>query len=152
MAVAVFDYGQFSALFPELVAGGVTNIVASSLFEVAGFFLDNSDCSPVQDVAKRLVLLDYVVAHLASIGGYPVAPGGTAAPSGIVGRVSSATEGSVSVSSDYGDVKESQAWWLQSQYGATFWQMTRWLRTGRYVAPRPRNFEPAALLYWPGRR
>lgn len=152
MAVAVFDYAQFSALFPELANGGVTEPVASSLFGVAGLLLDNTDCSPVQDVAARLTMLNYVVAHLASLGGYPLPPGGTIpAPSGIVGRVSSATEGSVSVSSDYGAVRENEAWWLQSQYGATFWQLTRSLRTMRYVPARPRYFGPAATMFWPQR-
>lgn len=152
MAVAVFDYGQFSALFPELVNGGVTESVALSLFGVAGLLLDNTDCSPVQDVSTRLTMLNYAVAHLASLGGYPLPPGGTVpVPSGIVGRVSSATEGSVSVSSDYGQVRESEAWWVQSQYGAIFWQLTRALRTMRYVPARPRYFGPAATMFWPQR-
>lgn len=152
MAVAVFDYAQFSALFPELVNGGVTETVASSLFGVAGLLLDNTDCSPVQDVAARLTMLNYAVAHLASLGGYPLPSGSTIpAPSGIVGRVSSATEGSVSVSSDYGQVRENEAWWLQSQYGAIFWQLTRALRTMRYVAAPRRYFGPAATMFWPQR-
>lgn len=150
MAVAVFNYGQFSALFPELVAGGVTDTVALSLFGVAGLLLDNTDCSPVADVAVRLTMLNYVTAHLASLGGYPLAAeGSTPAPSGVVGRVSSATEGSVSVSTDYGAVRESQAWWLQSQYGATFWQLTRSLRTMRYVPAPPRYFGPTSGRFWP---
>ncbi len=143
MAVAVFNYAQFSALFPELVAGGVTEPVASSLFVVAGYLLDNTDCSPVEDLAARLVYLNYATAHIASLSGYPVAAGGAPTPSGVVGRVSSATEGTVSVSSEWGaSVSDSEAFWLQSQYGALFWNLTRWLRTMRYIAPAPRNFGP----------
>lgn len=147
MAVAVFNYAKWAARFPELANGGVTETVALSFFEDAGFFLDNSDCSPVQDMDKRLTLLNYVVAHLAALAGYPLAPGSTTptAP-GTVGRISRATEGTVSVESDYGTVRESEAWWIQTQYGATFWQMTRWLRTMRYVAAPPRYFGPAAFL------
>ncbi len=143
MAVAVFNYAQFTALFPELTNGGVTNPVALSLFGVAGLLLDNTDCSPVQDVTVRLTMLNYITAHLASLGGYPLAAGATVpTPSGVVGRVSSATEGSVSVSTDYGAVRESAAYWLQTQYGALFWQFTRPFRTMRYVAAPPRYFGP----------
>lgn len=147
MAVAAFDYGQFSALFPELANGGVTEPVASLLFGVAGQLLDNTDCSPVQDVAARLTMLNYVVAHLASLGGYPIAPGASGpAPSGIVGRVSSAREGDVSVSSQYAAMSGSEAFWSQTQYGAIYWNLTRAFRTMRYVPATPRYFGPASLV------
>ena len=143
MAVAIFDYAKWSAMFPYLAAGGVTEPIARGFFDIAGLLLANDDCSPITDTDKRLVLLNYVTAHLARLAGYPVAAGGTAQPDGMVGRVSSATEGTVSVSTDYGAVRENQAWWLQTQEGATFWQLTRFLRTARYLAPPPRNFGPA---------
>lgn len=150
MAIAVFSYPGWTAMFPELAS--VTEPVADAFFVGAGFLLDNTDCSPIADVARRLVLLNYATAHLASLAGYPLQPGQTVpASSGMVGRVSSATEGSVSISSDYGAVSESEAFWLQSQYGAIFWQMTRGLRTMRYVAPAPRYFGPA-LGGFAGRR
>lgn len=144
MAVAVFDYAAWSAIFPGLVAGGVTEPVAQSLFTIAGYLFDNTDCSPVQDIPTRLTFLNYVVAHLASLSGYPLAAGVTVpVPSGMIGYVTSATEGTVSVSSGWGaSVSDSEAFWLQSQYGAIFWQMTRGLRTMRYVPAHPRNFGP----------
>ena len=144
MAVAVFDYTKWAAMFPYLAdPNGVNEALAGSFFDVAGLLLANDDCSPITDTDKRLVFLNYIVAHLARLAGYPVAAGGTAQPDGMVGRVSSATEGTVSVSTDYGAVRENQAWWLQTQEGATFWQLTRFLRTARYIAPPPRNFGPA---------
>lgn len=143
MAVAVFDYTKWAAMFPYLAAGGVTEPIAQGFFDVAGLLLANDDCSPITDTDKRLVFLNYIVAHLARLAGYPIAAGGTAQPDGMVGRVSSATEGTVSVSTDYGAVRENQAWWLQTQEGATFWQLTRFLRTARYIAAPPRNFGPA---------
>ena len=150
MAIAEFSYAQWAALFPELANGGVTEPVASSFFRIAGLLFDNSDCSPVQDVTIRLDYLNYVVAHLASLAGYPLPAGATVpSSSGMVGRVTSATEGSVSVSSDYGKQSASAAFWLQSPYGALFWQLTAWLRQMRYVAAPPRNFGPRAG--WTGR-
>ena len=152
MAVAVFNYAQWAALFPEL-AGSVSEPLATSFFAIAGLLFDNSDCSPVDDLTARLAMLNYVTAHLASLAGYPLAPGQTVpTPREMVGRVSSATEGTVSVTSDYGAMRENQAWWLQTQYGATFWQLTRWLRTMRYVPAAPRYFGPGITRLGPNGR
>lgn len=141
MAVAVFVYADWTAMFPEMAS--VTGSVAESFFSIAELLLDNTDCSPVTNVTQRTTLLYFATAHVASLAGYPVASGGTATPSGMVGRVSSATEGTVSVATDYGAVSSSQAWWLQSQYGATFWQLTAGFRTMRYAAAPARYFGPA---------
>lgn len=142
MAIAVFNYLQWAALFPAL-GDSVDEATASGFFSIAGFLLDNSDCSPVPDVNARLTYLNYVTAHLAALSGYPVAAGQVPSPSGVIGRVSSATEGTVSVDSEWGgSVSKSEAFWLQSQYGAIFWQLTRWLRTARYVPAPPRYFGP----------
>lgn len=143
MAVAVFSYPDWTAMFPEMA--NVPEPAAAGFFAIAGLLLDNTDCSPVQDVTLRTSLLYYATAHVASLAGHPVAAGGSAAPSGVVGRVSSATEGTVSVSTDYGAVSGQAAWWLQSAYGATFWQLAAAFRTMRYVAPPPRVFERSAF-------
>lgn len=149
MAVAVFDYAKWAAMFPYLAAptGGVTEQIASGFFTVAELLLANDDCSPITDTDKRVTFLNYIVAHLARLAGYPIAAGGSAAPDGMVGRVSGATEGTVSISSDYGTVSQSAAWWLQTPEGATFWQMTKFLRSARYIAPPPRNFGPARRAF-----
>lgn len=147
MAAAVFDYAKWAAMFPYLAEGGVTEPIASAFFDTAELLFDNTTCSPIIDPDKRLVYLNYIVAHLARMAGYPVAAGGVPSPSDMIGRVASATEGTVSVSSDYGPVSENQAWWLQSQEGATFWQLTRALRTARYVAAPPRYFGPARRAF-----
>lgn len=142
MAVAAFDYSAWAALFPEM-AGSVNSTLAGSFFTVAELLLDNTDCSPVQNVAARLVMLNYATAHLASLSGYPLQAGQTIPePRDLVGRTSSASEGTVSVSVDYGPMRENSAWWLQTQYGATFWQLTRQFRTMQYRVPPPRYFGP----------
>ena len=145
MAVAVFDYAKWTAMFPYMAA--VPEPVAAGFFTVAELLFANDDCSPIADTDKRLVFLNYIVAHLARLAGYPAGTG----PDGMVGRVSSATEGTVSIDSDYGTVRESQAWWIQTPEGATFWQLTRPFRTARYIAPAPRYFGPARRGFgiWP---
>jgi len=145
MAVAVFDYAKWTAMFPYMAA--VPEPVTAGFFTVAELLFANDDCSPIADTDKRLVFLNYIVAHLARLAGYPAGTG----PDGLVGRISSATEGTVSIDSDYGAVRESQAWWIQTPEGATFWQLTRPFRTARYIAPAPRYFGPARRGFgiWP---
>ncbi len=138
MAIAVFDYGAWSTLYPELAAA-VPEPRAALLFQQAGLYLDNSDASPVQDVGRRLMLLDMLVAHLAVLGG-ALEQGG--APSGLVGRVTSASEGSVSVSVDAGIEPGSAAWFGLTNYGYAFWAATKSLRSARYRPAAPRIFDP----------
>lgn len=138
MAVAVFDYTAWTTRYPEF-AGAVDANRAALFFAEAGIYLDNTDCSPVADVTLRLMLLNMLTAHIAALAG-ALEPGGV--PTGMVGRVSSASEGSVSVATDLGAVPGSAAWYAQSQYGFAFWQATKWLRSARYVAAPPYRFEP----------
>lgn len=135
MTIAVFNWAAWSALYPKLVTAGVTEPYATALFNgPAGLLVDNTECSPVTDVAKRTTFLYMAVAHLAALEG----PGST----GVVGRLASASEGSVSVSFDYGTVSQSQAFWVQTPYGALFWQVTAPYRTMRYIPapPSPAQF------------
>lgn len=142
MASASFDYSKWSALFPYLANGGVTNAVASVFFDVAELLFNNTNCSPIDDLEKRATFLYFVVAHLARLNGYPIAPGGTAQPNELVGRIGSATEGTVSVSlaSEYMSTSASEAWWRQTQEGATFWTLTAQFRAFRVFTPKPRYF------------
>ncbi len=132
MTVAVFDFATFNALYPEL--SKVTAPVGALLFSQAGLYLDNTDASPVQDVTARTLLLYMVTAHLASLSP-GLAADGSAAAQGLVGRITNASEGSVSLALDYGTQSASAAYWLQSPYGAAFWQASAPYRMGRYVPP-----------------
>lgn len=133
MAVVIFDPTQFKAAFPEFAL--VPDARLTILFNMAGAsILDNTDASIVCDPAVRGPLLDLLVAHLLTLfgSGVPGAPGG--GPSGAVGRVESATEGTVSTSLAYMVARSSsEAWFNQTQYGAMFWSMTAQFRTFRYV-------------------
>lgn len=135
MSVAVFDYPLWIATYPEFAS--VTQPVATMQFDTATLFLDNSpNGCVVPDVTRRLALLNMITAHLVKL----FVPVNGVAPSGLVGRVSSATEGSVSVSTEYiAAQSNSQAFWNQTPYGALFWAATVGLRSARYV-PGPRPF------------
>ncbi|MFT8723495.1 MAG: DUF4054 domain-containing protein [Acetobacter malorum] len=129
MAVATFDYATWSARYPDLAVNVPANL-AALYFEEAQLYLDNTDRSLVCNIGQRTLLLYMLVAHIAYLN-LPTTSGGNGA--GVVGRVSSATRGSVSIGTDMGAQPGSAEWFLQTQYGAAFWQATLWLRTARYI-------------------
>lgn len=133
MAVAVFNLGQFLGRYPEFTALNTANPNRlPALFPEAGLYLDNTDCSPVNDVTRRLLLLNMLTAHISYING-DLSADGQVRP---VGRMSQATEGSVSASFEgVTPTPGTGAWFQQSQYGAAFWQATSGLRGARYIAP-----------------
>lgn len=135
MGVAVWNPGIFLAMFPEFTNAYNANPARyEALFNYrAPRFLSNADDSPVCDVQKRLGLLNMLVAHISFLAG-DLSADGQARP---VGRVSDASEGSVSASFDYGVANQNNGQWFnQSQYGSEFWQATSSLRGFRY-SPRP---------------
>jgi hypothetical protein len=108
-----------------------------NMFAEAGLYLNNTDCSIVQDVNLRTVLLNMITAHIAFLGGL-LAADGQPRP---VGRVSAANEGAVGASFDFTPATPgSGAWFQQSQYGAAFWQATTSYRGMRYF-PQPTQVE-----------
>lgn len=132
MTAVVFDPAAFKARYPEFAA--VADPLLSACFGEAGLYLSNADDSPVQNVTRRAVLLNMLTAHIAALGG-ALSSDGQPRP---VGRVSSATEGSVSASMEY-LAPGSSAWFAQTQYGAAFWQATTSLRGFRYI-PQPTRY------------
>lgn len=124
MAVAAFSYAQWVARYPEF-QGVVSAATASAYFTEACLHLDNTDGSVVANAARRLLMLNMLTAHIAALNTQE-----------LVGRITDATEGSVSVSASMGDsVPGTSAWFLQTKYGAAFWQATAYLRTMLYVPP-----------------
>lgn len=130
MPSVVFNAAAFKLRYPEFSA--VSDAVLQGCFNDATLYLSNEDCSIVQDLTKREQLLWMLTAHIAYLQGV-LNPGGGGGfvP---VGRMSSATEGSVSISSEY-NVPGTAAWFAQTQWGAAWWQATLSLRSFRY---RPR--------------
>lgn len=133
MAVVVFDPAQFKLAFPEFAA--VPDARLEVLFTLAEGLLDNTDASIVTDLKTRTSMFYYIVAHMLTLYGTSVVgtPGGS--PSGVVGRLASATEGTVSSSFEFNvPASPGAAWWNQTQYGALYWMLMAPYRSFRYVA------------------
>jgi len=133
----VFVYSDWYTRYPELAAppngtGTTTQAQAQDDFNLAGLYLNNGPCSAVQNIATRTTLLYMLTAHIACLAARQAAePNGNA----IVGRISDATQGSVSVSADVGTTSQNQAWFLQTQYGFAYWQATAAYRAGGRYKP-----------------
>ena len=126
MAAIPFDASKFKTRYPEFTA--VDDGLLEEFFTEACLYLANAD-SPVTNESTRRVLLNMLVAHIASLAGVLSADG---KPSP-VGRVASAGEGSVNASFDY-QAPGTAAWFAQTQYGAAFWQATSSYRSFIYVS------------------
>ena len=134
MTAVVFDPAAFKARYPEFAA--VADPTLAACFDEVGLYLSNGDNSPVQNLTRRAVLLNMLTAHVAYIGGL-LSADGMPRP---VGRVSQASEGSVSAAFEgVPPTPGSGAWFQQSQYGAAFWQATSSLRGMRYI-PCPTRY------------
>ncbi|MFJ3048508.1 DUF4054 domain-containing protein [Herbaspirillum chlorophenolicum] len=125
--VVSFDPAAFALRYPEFST--LSSDLLTVYFAEATLFLNNTPASVCQDLVVRALLLNMLTAHIAALNGG--VNGQAASP--LVGRVNSATEGSVSVSTDMGPVYNSQAWYLQTKYGAEFWAATSIFRRFRYV-------------------
>lgn len=128
--IVVFEASVFKTKYPAFAT--ITDGVLQDDFDIATLFLNNSCCSVVKDGRRRERLLYMVTAHIAALlqgeNGIP--------PSGIVGRVNNAREGSVSVSASYAnDMSMSEAYFSQTQYGAMFWTATVQYRAFHYMPP-----------------
>jgi hypothetical protein len=122
MAVT-FNPEIFKQRYPEFAA--VSGDLLDMYFDEATLIVSNTDRSRVKDEKERRILLWLLVAHKAKLASNK--------QGGLVGRIASASEGSVSVSADMGPVTNSQAWYIQTQYGAEYWTATAKYRTMRYI-------------------
>lgn len=139
MGVTVsFNYAAWERLFPEFAY--VTEETADLYFQMATTAHRNDAGGPVNDAGRQLTLLNLVVAHIAALFA-PKKPGQDPAQP-LVGRINSAGEGSVNVQADYGTVSTQQQWWVQTRYGAMYWELTKPYRSALAVIGPRRTFEP----------
>ena len=140
------QFGQFAALAPGQAQG---------FFNRACNIFANSTTNPSFRDGTLQANLYLLTAHIAWLNA-PRDENGNPAPSGqpappLVGRVNSASEGSVNVGLDMGDANAgspSQAWYMQTPWGAEFWAATAGYRTMVYAA-RPTLTAPMFMF---GRR
>jgi hypothetical protein len=129
MAISTWNPTLFLARYPEFASANVTQLGAIFAGD-AGLYLDNTDCSPVQTITKRTMLLNMLTAHIAALGG-ALSSSQQAPP---VGQVLSAAEGSVNAAfANVAPQGGTAAWYAQTQYGLDFWNATLNLRGMRYV-------------------
>lgn len=125
MAVVALNIDKFRAMFPgKFENPPYSDDVLEAYFTRAELYINNGGCSRVPQ-PPRESLLYLTMAHLMTL--YkPDSDGGT------VGRVSSASQGNVSVGLDY-PVVQNGAWWNQTQYGAEVWVLTAKYRSFVWV-------------------
>lgn len=123
--VVEFDIAKFREIYPNIKA---TDAQLQMYFVESSMLLNNTEQSCVTNLAEREVLLFLLVAHMATL------QGRVEAGNDSVGRLSSASEGSVSVSFENGQTTLSDKWFQQTPYGAKYWALTAKYRSFMYVA------------------
>lgn len=119
--VVVFDVNEFKTLYPQFK--DVDEAVLQNYFNAATLLLDNTDKSPVKDLAERKMLLYMLTCHIATL---------KKRGDSIVGTITAATEGKVNVSVT---PLVNANWYNQTVCGSMYWQATAKYRVGvRYVA------------------
>jgi hypothetical protein len=136
-AVATFDYEKWNAAYPEFA--NIDEVRASIFWQEATLYHSNDGTGLVNDLAQQEMLLGLLTAHIAFL---RVGTVGNPSPAsqGIVGRVSSASMGPVSVSADLQGLPGTAVWFGQSPWGLSYWQATAVYRTMRYRHRHGRTF------------
>jgi hypothetical protein len=145
--VVTFDYSTWVLRYPEFQQ--ISAPLAQLYFNEATLYCDNSPCSQLACNPTALAMfLNMITAHIAALNNANTATGS----SPLVGRVSSASEGSVSVSTEL-NVPGGAAWFAQTKYGLAYWQASAAYRLGGFYTPGPqRRFNPPGpgWLTWNG--
>jgi hypothetical protein len=140
-AFAKWDFVEFTTFFPEF--NNIDPDTACSWWNVATGLHRNDGSGPVQDVTTQGYLLYLLTAHIGARS--PGGPGGAAGggiPSFIVGSITSASQGPISVGSTplQGGGAMGQ-WYNTTPFGAQYWALTQSYRLFRYRPGRRRVFD-----------
>lgn len=130
------NFEQWIARYPEFAE--VEQATYDLYFAEAGLFCRNDGSGPVTTAAAQSVLMQMLTAHIAALysqsQGDPD-PGSAKDANTPVGRISDATQGSVSVRTDWpssADASAMEKWLSQTKYGAEYWAATLVFRQMRY--------------------
>jgi hypothetical protein len=134
--VAPPNYASWVLRYPEFT--GILAPIYELYFAEAGLFCRNDGSGPVTTAAAQSVLMQMLTAHIAAL--YSQSQGdpnpGTAKNANTpVGRITDATQGSVSVSLEWpspADASAMEKWLTQTKYGAEYWAATLVYRQARY--------------------
>lgn len=138
-ATVQFNYASWSAAFPEFSNVAEATIIGPVL-SIASQYCRNDGGSPIENVETLTQALNLMVAHVAQL-----MYGSTIQPiSPLVGHITDASEGSVSVSVEFPTTPEN-AWFTQTRYGAMYWQMILPFRLGRYIPKITQQVQPVAF-------
>jgi len=129
-----FDFTTWTTLYPEFAS--VSPVLAQSYFNRATLYCRNDGRHPASTDAILSELLYMLTSHIAKMS----APAGGQAPT-LTGRVSSVSEGSVSISTEL-PMQANAAWFQQTTYGFNYWTATAQYRTMHYVPGIRRVFFP----------
>lgn len=133
-----FVFQTWVAGFPEFST--LTPAQGQAYFNDATMICANSATNQINRDGNLAALLYWLTSHFAWLkcpkdaNGNPAATGQV---NQLVGRISSATEGSVTVQTEWemgGDANALEKFLAQTKYGATYWAMTAQYRTARYLA------------------
>lgn len=148
MGVA-FSYDNFAQTFPEFTA--VQPDQVQFYWNMAFGWFDNTGWPGNLPIAQ--IAMNLLTAHLLWLFSMRDANGnpssaGTAMPSALVGRINSASEGSVSIGSEFNGMAggPNEKWFNQTRYGAAFWALTAPWRTAVYI-PRNTPMSPNNAFY-----
>jgi len=127
-----FDYAAWVARYPEFSA--VSAPMAQDYFTEATLYWRNDGTVPVSTPAIQSLYLNMLTAHIAAL--YSQSqndefPGEAKDANSPVGRISSVTQGSITLSIESGaPPSEQSAFFMQTKYGMSFWRATAAFRTG----------------------
>lgn len=112
------------------------------VFFEATIILNNTKQSPIRDLQRREFFIYLAMAHILTLAKQQ------SDGNGAVGRLSSASEGSVSVSLDYGASTASSKWWEQTTFGAKYWQYTKQYRTALIASLHQEMYVSRSRTRW----
>lgn len=129
--IVVFVPADFKAAFPEFST--VADAVLDVNFDVATLIIANTCEGIIMDAVKREKLLNLATAHITQLRNG--ANGG--GPSGIVGQIIAARQGSINIGAAEIRANANQAWFMQTEWGMLLWMALAPYRTFRYVPAPP---------------
>lgn len=142
--VVAFDYDAWVTRYPEFTA--VEQATATEYFNEATLYWRNDGGSQARTPAIQSMLLNMLTAHIAALYSQSQndeAPGLPKDANTPVGRISSVTQGTITVAIDGGaPPSEQSAFFMQTKYGSSFWRATAGYRTMVYV---PGRLQPGGL-------